>query len=90
MKITLDDFNLKYKIAENVKLLLKKLETGSYNIILMVLQLPKMNGFDAIEHIRKTMNSTIPIIALTDDVTTDDVDKCRAAGVNKYITKPRD
>ncbi|MFB0909920.1 MAG: response regulator, partial [Flavobacterium sp.] len=59
-------------------------------IILMVLQMPKMNGFDPTEHIRKTMNSTIPIIALTDDVTTDDVDKCRAAGVNKYITKPRD
>ena len=49
-----------------------------------------MNGFDPTEHIRKTMNSTIPIIALTDDVTTDDVDKCRAVGVNKYITKPRD
>ena len=56
----------------------------------MVLQLPKMNGFDATEHIRKTMNSTIPIIALKDDVTTDDVDKCMAAGVNEYITKPRD
>jgi CheY-like chemotaxis protein len=42
----------------------------------MDLQMPEMNGFEATEHIRKTMNSTIPIIALTADVTTVDVEKC--------------
>jgi two-component system CheB/CheR fusion protein len=37
----------------------------------MDLQMPEMNGFEATEHIRKTMKSTIPIIALTADVTVD-------------------
>jgi CheY-like chemotaxis protein len=56
----------------------------------MDLQMPEMNGFEATEHIRKTMNSTIPIIALTADVTTVDVEKCIAAGMNDYISKPLD
>jgi CheY-like chemotaxis protein len=73
MKIILDDFNFKYEIAENGKTI-EKLETESYDIILMDLQMPEMNGFEATEHIRKTMKSTIPIIALTADVTTVDVE----------------
>jgi CheY-like chemotaxis protein len=56
----------------------------------MDLQMPEMNGFEATEHIRKTMKSTIPIIALTADVTTVDVEKCIAAGMNDYISKPLD
>jgi CheY-like chemotaxis protein len=48
--------------------------------------MPEMNGFEATEHIRKT--STIPIIALTADVTT--VDENAAAGMNDYISKPLD
>jgi CheY-like chemotaxis protein len=51
--------------------------------------MPEMNGFEATEHIRKTMKSTIPIIALTADVTTVDVENA-AAGMNDYISKPLD
>jgi CheY-like chemotaxis protein len=39
--------------------------------------MPEMNGFEATEYIRTTMNSDIPIIALTADVTTVDLAKCR-------------
>jgi CheY-like chemotaxis protein len=49
-----------------------------------------MNGFQATEYIRKKMKLTIPIIALTADVTTVDVDKCKAVGMNDYISKPVD
>jgi CheY-like chemotaxis protein len=52
--------------------------------------MPEMNGFEATEHIRKTMNSTIPIIALTADVTTVDVEKLAAGSMNDYISKPLD
>jgi CheY-like chemotaxis protein len=56
----------------------------------MDLQMPEMNGFEATDHIRKVMRSDIPIIALTADVTTVDVAKCKAVGMNDYIAKPVD
>ena len=52
--------------------------------------MPEMNGFEATEYIRHKMNSKIPIIALTADVTTVDLAKCKAAGMNDYIAKPID
>ena len=52
--------------------------------------MPEMNGFEATEHIRNIMKSKIPIIALTADVTTVDLEKCKAAGINDYIAKPID
>ena len=52
--------------------------------------MPEINGFEATDYIRNTMNSKIPIIALTADVTTVDLAKCRATGMNDYIAKPID
>jgi CheY-like chemotaxis protein len=52
--------------------------------------MPEMNGFEATEYIRNKLNSKIPIIALTADVTTVDLEKCTAVGMNDYIAKPVD
>ena len=52
--------------------------------------MPVMNGFEATAHIRNIMNSQIPIIALTADVTAVDVEKCKAFGMTDYISKPID
>ena len=90
MKLILDDFNFKYDIADNGKIAIDKLQTETYNIILMDLQMPEMNGFEATEHIRNKMNLQMPIIALTADVTTVDLEKCKAVGMNDYISKPVD
>jgi CheY-like chemotaxis protein len=49
-----------------------------------------MNGFEATEYIRNKMKLQTPIIALTADVTTADVEKCKALGMNDYISKPLD
>ncbi len=90
MKTLLDDFGFQRDIAGNGKIAIKKLMEKSYDIILMDLHMPEMNGFEATEYIRNTLNSTIPIIALTADVTTVDLAKCRAVGMNDYIAKPVD
>lgn len=90
MKIILDDFNFKYDIADNGKIAIEKLQTESYDIILMDLQMPEMDGYEATAYIRDIMNLKIPIIALTADVTTADVEKCKAIGMNDYISKPLD
>ncbi len=90
LKTLLDDFGFERDIASNGKIAIEKLQKKSYDIILMDLQMPEMNGFEATEHIRNTFHSNIPIIALTADVTTMDVAKCRAIGMNDYIAKPVD
>ena len=90
MKTLLDDFGFEFDIADNGEIAIEKLQTKSYDIILMDLQMPVMNGFEATEYIRYTMNSKIPIIALTADVTTVDLAKCKAVGMNDYIAKPID
>jgi len=90
MKTLLDDFGFERDIVGNGKIAIEKLESKSYDIILMDLQMPEMNGFEATEYIRNQMNSDIPIIALTADVTTVDLAKCKAVGMNDYIAKPVD
>jgi PAS domain S-box-containing protein len=90
MKTLLDDFGFERDIAENGKIAIEKLKEKEYDVILMDLQMPVMNGFETTEYIRKTLNSQIPIIALTADVTTVDLAKCKAVGMNDYIAKPVD
>jgi CheY-like chemotaxis protein len=90
MKTLLDDFGFARDIAANGKIAIEKLESKEYDIILMDLQMPEMNGFEATDYIRNKLNSKIPIIALTADVTTVDLAKCKAVGMNDYISKPID
>lgn len=90
MKTILDDFGFESDIAANGRIAIEKLRKNAYDVILMDLQMPEMNGFEATEYIINEMNSTIPIIALTADVTTVDVEKCKAAGMNDYVAKPID
>lgn len=90
MKTLLDDFGFERDIASNGKIAIEKMATEKYDIILMDLQMPEMNGFEATEYIRNKLYSSIPIIALTADVTTVDLAKCRAVGMNDYIAKPVD
>lgn len=90
MKTLLDDFGFERDIASNGKIAIEKLKDNTYDIILMDLQMPEMNGFEATEYIRNEMRSNIPIIALTADVTTVDLEKCKAVGMNDYLAKPID
>jgi PAS domain S-box-containing protein len=90
MKTVLEDFGFACDIAGNGKIAVEKLKTRSYDIILMDLHMPEMNGFKAAKHIRTIMNLNVPIIALTADVTTVDLAKCEAAGMDDYIAKPVD
>lgn len=87
----LHDFGFESDTAENGKIAIKLLEKNNYDIILMDLQMPKMNGWEATRHIRskmRTPKSTIPIIALTADVTNINTHKCKEAGMDEYVSKP--
>ncbi|PKP29236.1 MAG: chemotaxis protein CheR [Bacteroidetes bacterium HGW-Bacteroidetes-18] len=88
MKTLLDDFKFGCDIASNGREAIEKLKNNKYDIVLMDLQMPEMNGFEATSYIRNILNSNIPIIALTANVTTVDLAKCKAIGMNDYISKP--
>jgi len=90
MKTILDDFGFERDVAANGKIAIEYLQNKAYDVVLMDLQMPEMNGFEATDYIRNTMKSNIPIIALTADVTTVDLAKCKAVGMNDYIAKPID
>ncbi len=87
----LHDFGFESDTAENGKIAIGLLEKNHYDIILMDLMMPEMNGFEATQYIRHKMlppKSNTPIIALTADVTKADVDKCTEVGMNEYVSKP--
>ncbi|MBU2553009.1 MAG: response regulator [Bacteroidetes bacterium] len=90
MRTLLEDFAFECHIAENGRIAIEKMQDNTYNIVLMDLQMPEMNGFEATDYIRNVLKSDIPIIALTADVTTVDLAKCKVVGMNDYIAKPVD
>ncbi len=76
---------------ENGEKALKLAKKEKFDIILMDMQMPIMNGFEAIERIRKIQNyKDIPIISLTAFAMKGDREKCLDAGATDYIPKPID
>jgi PAS domain S-box-containing protein len=78
------------EIAENGYVAVEKLKTGVFDVILMDVQMPVMDGLEATKAIRMSdpPKSEIPIIALTANATSKDIEKCHAAGMNAYVAKP--
>ncbi|TWR29375.1 response regulator [Mucilaginibacter pallidiroseus] len=78
-------------IADNGERAVEIVQYGNFDIILMDLQMPVMNGFDASKEIRKMADpakANIPIIALTASALFDIKDQVAAAGMNGYVAKP--
>lgn len=90
MKTLLDDFGFECEIVSNGKIAIEALENNFYDIILMDIQMPVMNGFQATDYIRNVLQLNTPIIALTADVTTVDLEKCKIFGMNDFVAKPVD
>ena len=90
MKTLLSEFGFTHQVVGNAKEAINKLQHPgeNFDIILMDLQMPEMDGFAATAYIRNKLKLDIPVIALTASVTADNIEKCRAAGMNAYIGKP--
>ena len=77
-------------VAENGRVALDKYQQEDFDIILMDLQMPEMDGYEATINIRnlESNKSNVPIVAMTAHTITGDYEKCMAIGINDYISKP--
>lgn len=83
--------NIRIDIAENGQIAIDKIANNNFDLVLMDIQMPVMNGLEATQYIRKSMpanKSNIGIIAMTANVLKEDVLKYLSAGMNAYISKP--
>jgi CheY-like chemotaxis protein/nitrogen-specific signal transduction histidine kinase len=83
--------NVQIDIVENGKLAVAAFQNNTYDLILMDVQMPEMNGFEATRIIRgleKEREQSIPIIAMTASLLKTEIDSCLTAGMNNYIPKP--
>ncbi|MCX6984552.1 MAG: response regulator, partial [Lentisphaerae bacterium] len=88
----LSKMSIKPDIAPNGAEAVRILEGKTYDLILMDIQMPVMDGIEATKIIRdknsKVINHAVPIIAMTAHALKGDREKCIAAGMNDYVSKP--
>ena len=87
IKTLLDKMGLQTVLAENGKQAVDRVAEETFDIILMDIQMPVMNGYRATQILRDK-GITTPIIALTANAMKGDSAKCREAGCDDYLAKP--
>ena len=88
VKNNLQKLGIEFKIARNGLICLEILEKESFDLILMDMQMPKMDGLEATKYIRNTLKLKIPIIAMTASSSETEKNKCIDLGMNDFISKP--
>lgn len=88
IKAILDKESIQYELAENGEQVLEKLKTTNFDLILMDIQMPIMDGVTATIEIRNNLKSSIPIIALTANASVSDELKYKEVGMNDHLSKP--
>ncbi len=75
------------EVVSNGKQAIDKINSTPFDIVLMDIQMPVMNGYEAASYLR-AVNYKQPIIALTANAMTDEIDKCFKCGFSAYLSKP--
>jgi PAS domain S-box-containing protein len=80
------------ELAENGQLAVDRLRghAADYDIVLMDVQMPVMDGYEATRHIRHTLGLKLPVLAMTAGVMQSEKDQCIDAGMDDFIAKPVD
>jgi len=81
-------WKLDLDLAENGQKAIDLLQQKNYDIVLMDIQMPVMDGYTATAFIRNELKMNIPVIAMTAKVLPGEKERCRSLGMNNYISKP--
>ncbi|WP_107038047.1 PAS domain S-box protein [Brumimicrobium mesophilum] len=87
---SLDYLGFETTEAENGKIAIDKIKNENFNLVLMDIQMPIMDGVEATTYIREKLKIDTPIIALTANAFKHDIDLYLSKGMNDFITKPYD
>lgn len=87
-RFTLENWGVVVTIADRGYKALELLKTNVYDVILMDIQMPEMNGMMTTEKIRQELKNNTPVIAMTASAMRGEREKCITVGMNDYISKP--
>ncbi len=82
------NYGIEIDLAEYGKIAVEKMKEKHYDLILMDIQMPEMDGHEATRIIRNELKSGIPIIALTAHAMNEEKEKCFRSGMNDFVSKP--
>ncbi|EXI80615.1 MAG: Signal transduction histidine-protein kinase BarA [Candidatus Accumulibacter appositus] len=89
----LESLGLHCRLADNGRLAIERLQNEVFDLVLMDCQMPEMDGFEATAEIRARqgdgrLHASLPIVALTANAVDGDRERCLAAGMDDYLSKP--
>jgi signal transduction histidine kinase/DNA-binding response OmpR family regulator len=88
MEHLLSEWNLSFDMANNGNEALARLKQTDYDLVLMDIQMPEMDGYSATRKIRTELGLDVPVIAMTAHALAGEREKCLSSGMNEYISKP--
>ncbi|HSH67918.1 MAG TPA: ATP-binding protein, partial [Bacteroidia bacterium] len=83
-----EDYGIEADVAENGKEAVEMVKNNYYDLVLMDMEMPEMNGYEATKVIREDLKNRIPIIAMTAHAMAGEREKCFGLGMYDYISKP--
>lgn len=79
----------KITCVDNGQQALKEITAGLYDLVIMDIQMPVMNGYETTRHLRDTLKFRhLPIVAMTANISQENRKRCLTAGMNDFIAKP--
>lgn len=88
VKHTLSNLGATTDVVADGTEVIEKIRQQQYDLILMDIQMPEMDGYQATRYIRNELQNRVPIIAMTAFALNGEGEKCIEAGMNGYVSKP--
>lgn len=84
----LSQWGITYEITDRGEEAIQKLKDGDFDLVLMDIQMPGMDGYETTVAIRRELGLSIPVIAMTAHALAQEKERCLASGMDGYISKP--